>query len=192
MRDLVRIDPGAYVLGALLLLTVPLDWLLSALLAAAVHELCHLLAIRLLGGNFYGLRIGPGGAVMDARLPEGWGEALCALAGPAGSFFLILLCRRFPKLALCALFHGAFNLLPIYPLDGGRILSCLLDMYLPKYANCILKATKITLISLFCALTGHFFTKGILSGFFLVLTVFMILGGILRKRPCKRSQIRVQ
>ena len=42
MRDFVRVDVSACLMGAFLLLTLPLNWLLSALAAAAFHELCHL------------------------------------------------------------------------------------------------------------------------------------------------------
>ena len=50
MRDFVRVDVSACLMGAFLLLTLPLNWLLSALAAAAFHELCHGAAILLLGG----------------------------------------------------------------------------------------------------------------------------------------------
>ena len=43
MRDFVRVDVSACLMGAFLLLTLPLNWLLSALAAAAFHELYLLL-----------------------------------------------------------------------------------------------------------------------------------------------------
>lgn len=53
MRDFVRVDVSACLMGAFLLLTLPLNWLLSALAAAAFHELCHGAAILLLGGRIW-------------------------------------------------------------------------------------------------------------------------------------------
>ena len=120
MRDFVRVDVSACLMGAFLLLTLPLNWLLSALAAAAFHELCHGAAILLLGGRIWGVRIGSGGAVMETEPLSSGKELVCALAGPAGSLLLVLTFRIFPRVAVCALVQGAFNLLPVFPLDGGR------------------------------------------------------------------------
>ena len=40
----VEAAPSACILAAFLLLTLPLRWLLAALFAAGIHELCHALA----------------------------------------------------------------------------------------------------------------------------------------------------
>lgn len=120
------IDGWACLAGALLLLTVPLQWLAAALTAAAVHELCHVLAIRLTGGKIHGFHIGLRGAVLDTSPMGDRQEFFCALAGPIGSFLLTFLFRRFPRLALCGFVQGFFNLLPLWPMDGGRILRALL------------------------------------------------------------------
>ena len=85
MRDFVRVDVSACLMGAFLLLTLPLNWLLSALAAAAFHELCHGAAILLLGGRIWGVRIGAGGAVMETEPLSSGKELVCALAGPAGT-----------------------------------------------------------------------------------------------------------
>ena len=124
MRDFVRVDVSACLMGAFLLLTLPLNWLLSALAVAAFHELCHGAAILLLGGRIWGVRISAGGAVMETEPLSSGKELVCALAGPAGSLLLVLTFRIFPRVAVCALVQGAFNLLPVFPLDGGRALRC--------------------------------------------------------------------
>lgn len=113
---------------ALLLLTLPLRWTGAFLLAVLLHELCHGLAVYLLGGKILELRATPTGMVMAVSELSPVREMLCAFAGPAGSFTLLLFLSVFPELALCGFVHGAYNLLPVYPLDGGRCLKCLIAL----------------------------------------------------------------
>lgn len=129
--DSVALSGWGCVVLAMLLLVLPLPWIAAALLAGFVHECCHYLAIRLLGGRVSGVAIGPRGAVMELRELGGISELLAAAAGPVGSLSLLFLSEAFPRLALCGLVQGVYNLLPIYPLDGGRILCCALKTLLP-------------------------------------------------------------
>jgi len=191
MENRIQIDAGACLLGALLLLVLPLDWLLSALGAAAFHECCHGAAILLLGGRIRSLRIGAGGAKMDADIPGIWQELLCAAAGPAGSLLLLAFCHAVPKLAICGLIQGGFNLLPLYPLDGGRILRCCLQLLWPEQAEGLQKGLERLVIG--TALAAALVTGWLLSREMLLLAaLFLLIRVRARKIPCKRRQIRVQ
>ena len=122
-----EISPWLWLLGALALLIVPLPWLQAGITAAAVHELSHVLTIYLLGGRISSIRLNPGGArIMVTGLSYGR-EILAAFAGPAGSLMLLLSGES--RLAICGLTQGLFNLLPVYPMDGGRILYCLTALF---------------------------------------------------------------
>ena len=127
MRVSVEVTPGACIALAVLMLTIPLPWLLSAILAAGFHEFCHMAAIRLQRGQIYSLRIGVDGAKLHTAPLSPSQEMLCALAGPCGSLLLAGLGRWLPGIAFCGFVQGLFNLIPIYPLDGGRICRCILE-----------------------------------------------------------------
>lgn len=146
----LSISPGFLVLLALLCyLDQGVDLLGLGLLACALHELGHWLAICLLGGKITRLRLTAVGAelALDGSRPLSYGqECIAALAGPAASLFTAELAAREQLFLLAGLSlgQGLFNLLPILPLDGGRALGLLLTSLgeedRARKAMCILSA----------------------------------------------------
>jgi Zn-dependent protease len=130
----------------LLLLPIPLLVIPSIFGAVLLHELGHSLMARRFGIRVIDITFWPlGGMARMSNLPEsprveGW----VAIAGPAVNFALALLTLMgmalallvFPGLTVGALLLdsfagyflyinvalGTFNLLPAFPMDGGRIL----------------------------------------------------------------------
>lgn len=126
------------IVAALMLLLLPLKWLFAAMLAAAFHEFCHWGMICLCRGKITGMSIGMKGAVMQVEELPPHKELLCAIAGPVGGLSLLLFAKWIPRTAFCALAQSIYNLLPLLPLDGGRVLKCTLLFFLPE-----VKAVKI-------------------------------------------------
>ena len=187
------VDFPACFLGALLLLTLPLNWLLAAVIAAGFHELCHVLAIRLLGGEIRDFQVGMGGAVIETVPLSGKRELICALAGPMGSLLLFSLCRWIPRIALCALVQALFNLMPVYPLDGGRVLHCGAGLVLPekkaaKLCKCV-EVTSVGGIALFSVIATFLLHLGILP---VLIAGILVIKAYFRKIPCKAAQLGVQ
>ena len=189
---MLHIEPRFYLFIALLLLVLPLPWLLAAFLAALIHELCHLTMVVLLKGTVRHIRVDIGGAQIGARLPGWMEEFLSSLAGPVGSLLLVLLCHRLPRLAVCGCIQGLYNLLPIYPLDGGRALRCLLERICPTKAETILSFAEKTVAGLL--LMAAVYGAAVLSlGFWPVLAVLVPISGLIRRKiPCKQREIGVQ
>lgn len=137
----VTCTPGFLLLGAALVLLDGEGVLPWALMAAAVHELGHYAAVQLQGGAVKGLRltISGGEMTLDRRRPLTYaGELAAILAGPGVSLVLAWAALRLGEegwlLAGLSLCLGGFNLLPVWPLDGGRALLLILSGFLPHDA----------------------------------------------------------
>lgn len=118
----ISADRGFFPVLALMLLLFPVRFLVGVLLAALIHELGHLLALKIAGGRVLSIRLRSFGAKIEAAPMSPGRTALCALAGPAAGALTIFAWKTFPELALAGLVQTVFNLLPVYPLDGGRAL----------------------------------------------------------------------
>lgn len=101
--------------------------LLPFLVSALCHETAHLLALFLLRIPVQEISVSAGGTVISASLRQEPREAWAVLAGPAANLLLAGISGGFwPGLRLCAILQLGWNLLPVYPLDGGRLCRLLL------------------------------------------------------------------
>lgn len=141
-RPQVEVSPGfLLLLGVLFWLDEGVGLLAWGLLACLIHELGHVAAALTFGGRVDRLTLTAVGAELcfsyPAPLPYGQ-DSLVALAGPAvnllaGSAAMALNCYL-PAVLNFGI--GVFNLLPIQPLDGGRVLYNLLTEWLdPDWAD---------------------------------------------------------
>ena len=184
-RPRLEASPGfLLLLGTLYWLDEGVGLLLWGLLACAVHELGHVAAALILGGRAERLSLTAVGAELSFsyRAPLSYGrDSFVALAGPAANLLLgglfFLLDLRLP--AMLSLGIGAFNLLPILPLDGGRVLYGLLAEKLdPDWADRLLTAAAGCLVGL---LAGAGVIAAVhYANVTLLLTALWLLGRVLR------------
>lgn len=173
---------------SLMVLVLPIPWLIAVFLAAAVHESFHLICLKLYRIPVYRIRIGIHGAVIETAALTPAQELLCAAAGPVGSLLCILWVRIFPTLALCGLLQGAYNLLPVYPLDGGRILYSATELLIPRYAGVVRKVISGCTVMFMILTCLILFCKTCLPVFPVLGCYFLITAIHCRKTPCKGRQ----
>lgn len=188
----IRTGKSLWLLLGFLALALPLRWMAAAAVSIAVHELCHYLAVRLCGGQVYSLYMTAGGIKMHTSPLTPGKHLICALAGPAGGLLLFLLSIKMPRLALCALVHSAWNLLPLYPLDGGRAVENLLVLVFSYRGERIflwLQRFFFFAVVLACLWASFLKHLGILP---LLVAFALLIKSDFLKNPCKDARPAVQ
>lgn len=153
----MRKAPSGGRVGALVLFVVTLvlfmalgriafdtTFILLLTLVVMIHEGGHWLAMRLLGYTDTAIFFIPlfGAAATGRHARESaWREAIVLLAGPVpgvvlGTLMLLNVGGNYPPWAMqaaqIALFINLFNLLPIEPLDGGRLVNLAIFNHQPR------------------------------------------------------------
>lgn len=181
----IQISAGVFLMLAGMLLLIPVQWVLAVVIAAIVHESCHAIAIELLGGNVKVIHIGCRGVVMETDPLTYPREGICAFAGPIGSFALLLLVHWFPRTAICGAIHGLFNLIPLLPLDGGRVLRALIYQILsPPVARKVFRILHRCVWICVCLGCVMLFSKG---GIVLLFLGILLLHRILTENPLAKK-----
>ena len=135
----------AYMLGAV-------RFLLLIAAATIAHELGHYLAVRAFGRAIISVRLNATGITIRRPPPESYiEEIVIAAAGPMASVILAAAMAVAARiygveiartLAGTSIVFAMFNILPVLPLDGGRILYAVLARMFGLYA-----AERVTCIS---------------------------------------------
>lgn len=154
-----------YIYFALLLITIPVRLLFAAAISAAVHELFHIAAIRIMRIEVYSIHLGISGAKIETEPMTYWQELFCALSGPLGGFLLFCLIRWMPIIAITGAIQSLYNLLPLYPMDGGRALMSGMKLLFPGQNNekamYAIEIITLCIITAFCVFLSFWFKLGI-------------------------------
>ena len=131
----LRIHPATYIFILILVLTGFWTVIVPYLLSVVLHELGHAVVAKKLGYKLNKIYLLPYGACLsfDEFAFEPTDEIKIALAGPTTNIFLIIVCLclwwLFPSCYIWTYSFvvsnfsiAIFNLLPAFPLDGGRVL----------------------------------------------------------------------
>ena len=181
----------------------PAEIVVSVLLAAALHECGHLLALRAYRVPVEGLRLSALGAVLYARgarrLSYGR-ELIVTLAGCGMNIFCgvltALLALRLSwvegfVLAGAHILLAAFNLLPIPPLDGARALYLIAAFFLGPLAGERIAAVTGLVCSLALAGAGVYDTAETGGGTLFLLASLALLFGAVRRSGLAKNAGRV-
>ena len=163
----ISVHPLFFVFGLYFALTGKVFLFLTATLTALIHELGHAYYAEKLGYKLNKISLMPYGAVVNGAI-DGLSyadEILVALFGPLVNLFICLVFTAFwwlmpetyaytDSVVFANLSVACINLLPAYPLDGGRIFSAFLSNFLPRTKALLI--TKILGIFLALCFLGLF------------------------------------
>ena len=171
--------------------------LACSLTAVILHECAHARVAKKLGYALGEIRLMPYGAAL-CGITDMWPahEIIIAVAGPlfnlllglvfAATWWLVPASYAFTStFCMCNLYIGFFNLIPVYPLDGGRIAFALLSVRLRRA-----KAFKVMRV-LSAVFGAAFLALFVLSAIyspnvcFLSVGLFMLLSAFI---PDRRAQ----
>lgn len=141
----VTISLALTLAAAFVYYVVSIETAAAIALPVTVHELSHIIALRLSGLKVKSIRAELTGLCIDyCGFAEPVAHIAAAFAGPAGGFIYAYAASLIARETGCAwmelsagisLLLSAFNLLPVLPLDGGRILLGLMTMILGVQAG---------------------------------------------------------
>lgn len=156
MHSRISVTGQLLICIAALLLLMPLEWFLAWFIAVAVHELSHCLALFMCKGYIERIEFDVNGAKILSSNLTNVHALICISAGPIGALLLLLFHRTYPQLALCALIQSIYNLLPVYPLDGGHIVLAIGNiLFSQNTAKCISNIVSICTIVIVLLLSLH-------------------------------------
>lgn len=120
--------------------------------SVALHELGHAVVARAKGAFIHEIVLYPfGGAAKISNIPKRpVDEILVALAGPAVSLILAQLFRQWELTYFLGYLNGMlflFNVLPVFPMDGGRVLRAALTI---KHGRLLATRKAVTVSKYFC------------------------------------------
>lgn len=197
----VRITPGFLFLAAFLFYQSTSSFLITFLLAAALHEGGHLLAARWRGVPVRALSMTAFGCILDfvdEALVRDRDLLWIAAAGPLCNLLFALLCvtpwvGRWRGAALFGAEHlllALFNLLPVFPLDGAVLCAGLLKPNVGER-----RAEQVVLAlsgGLGLAAVGAALWWGGDAGMRLLLLAGWVGGNFLQKVPCHSRRFPVK
>lgn len=174
-----------YLYFACLILFVPFRWIVGWLFALLIHELGHWIAVVLCGGRVVSFGFTTGGLDMVVTPMSQISRFICILCGPLFGLLPIACYRIFPEWAVFSVLLTLYNLIPIRPLDGGRLIELLLGCNKIKYNH--LEQIIWGILLILTAALVLYYSLGILP-------VAIIAGLVVKNRKitCKRAGEAVQ
>lgn len=191
---MIRINPLFFIILIVLYFFDLLPEFLTVTLVSLAHETGHYFTAKILKENVSCIKIQPWGICLKCEQFKTYkSEMLVSLAGPMVNIILLLISSviKNPFLYAVNLFMLVINLLPIYPLDGGRILSCALKQEINTSQTDLVLKIVSSVLTVVVLLTGiYLFYKTKLNFSVLIAGLFILLSSDKSSSDCKKYSLK--
>ncbi|UJF31996.1 M50 family metallopeptidase [Paenibacillus hexagrammi] len=170
-----------------------------------IHELGHLAAANGFGWRVKEVQLLPFGGVVivdELGTPPAREELIVALSGPLQHVWMIALAMLMKWLQIGSIewwdyfiqanmMIGLFNLLPVLPLDGGKVMQCLLGYFLSYHSTIICSVwISMVLSAGIIVEAAHLLIHGQLQLNLLVIGIFLLISNWVSYRQLPYHFIR--
>jgi len=149
IKNIFKIDILVYFFALTAVFTAAFKEFIIIFYLVIIHELGHSLVAYILGIKIEEIRIYPLGGISKFAMPLNTSpikELLILIAGPLfqefAYLFLVLIIPAIKD--LISVYHYSillFNLAPIYPLDGGKLLAIIMESFYPYKKSLVITIT---------------------------------------------------
>ena len=182
----VVILPSVYIGLCVGLLLFPIGWLLAWFTAASIHELGHMIALRIFHIPITSMKINLNGAYIETAYIPPNQEWICALAGPMLGLSCLMLTSSFPLIAIFGFVQSIYNLLPFPNYDGGRALMILLELFFSTSVAIKVYKTIVFIFAVILIVLGFYLWVGLDLGIMCILICLLpVIKSCQIKTPCK-------
>ena len=193
----IRIDLKILIFLLIFYFTNQIRIYLIIMLFSVIHEMGHIVVGLILKLRPYKIEIMPVGLNVSfySEINNKYKEILILLAGPITNFILVIISQHIDlkymttqEAVYSNLLILLFNIIPIYPLDGGRIIKGILDINVGiiKSEKIINRISKITIIilTIISSITVYYY-----KNFAIFLTCIFLWNLVLREKSDKTLAI---
>lgn len=190
----IKIHPTFIIFACLLIYFNKFGLFANYLFVMFIHEFAHAVAAKRLGYKINYIKLIPFGICLDINsyelMPKD--EIKIALAGPITNFvlafFMLALWWIFPAsynhtylFCYANFITGVFNIVPAFPLDGGRVLLSLLKLNTNSPAKAIKLCKVINILVAVCLLIMFVFSIFYQINLTYLFVIFCVLSGVFDK-----------